>query len=83
MKNYICTRGWQRNSTGEIIEEWQYNKLPDEVKKRNFKEYVPEPVEEKPVLKEVPKPITRIEEVRHTPPKFKPFSVEDTESKEN
>ena len=80
MKKFICIRGWQRNSKDEIIEEWQYNKLPEEVKSRNFQEYNPQPVVEKKPVKEIPKPI---EDVKPAPTRFRPFSVEDVESKED
>jgi len=54
LKKYICIRGWKRNPTNDIIEEWEYNKLPQEIKDRHFKEYEePKPVE-KPVIKAVP-----------------------------
>jgi len=53
LKKYICVRDWQRHSKGTIIEEYEYNRLPHEIKERgNFKEYNPEP---EPVV--VPEPV--------------------------
>lgn len=44
MKKYICVRDWIRHSKGTIIEEYEYNRLPHEIKTRgNFAEYNPEP----------------------------------------
>lgn len=82
MKKYRCVRGWVRNSTGEIIEEWQYNKLPDEIKNRNFEEYV-EPVVEQPI-KPISKPLENIKPKTHRLEVQKPewFNVEE-ESKED
>ena len=71
MKKFICVRGWKRNPTGEVIEEWQYNKLPDEVKNRNFKEVVPEPIVKPVTITEI---LTAAKSVH---PKFKPFNVAD------
>lgn len=82
MKKFICVRGWKRNPTGEIIEEWQYNKLPDEVKSRNFKEHLEE--ESKPIVVETPKKVEEVPfktEQKPTHQKFKPFTLEDLEVK--
>lgn len=35
MKKYKCTAAWVRHRVGQVIEEWEYNKLPIEIK-RNF-----------------------------------------------
>lgn len=80
MKQYICTRGWQRNSKDDIIDEWQYNKYPEEVKERNFKVYEPEPV--KPVKKEVVEKVEKqvpvvSPKMEQTTTRFKPFNLED------
>ena len=41
-KQYICVRAWRRHSLGTIITEWEYNKLPHEIKDGNhFKVHVP------------------------------------------
>tara|TARA_R110000868_G_scaffold9099_4_gene46044 strand:+ start:29 stop:295 length:267 start_codon:yes stop_codon:yes gene_type:complete len=85
LKKFICTRGWKRNPTNDIIEEWEYNKLPDEVKNRNFKEYIPTP-ETKPTSKPEPKPVLEVPvvvappvvEPKLTNSRFKPFAVEDS-----
>jgi len=81
LKKFICTRGWKRNPTGDVIEEWEYNKLPDEVKNRNFKEYVPETVKVEPEIV-VPEPVKEepVQPVSVKPvhQRFKTFNVEDT-----
>jgi len=80
LKKFICVRGWQRNPTGAILEEWEYNRLPDEVKNRNFKEHLPEPVvvpEPIPVAPTVVAPPVVVEP-KSTHTRFKPFSVDDT-----
>lgn len=39
--NYICVRAWVRHPLGTIIPEWEYNKLPQEIKDSNsFRIYV-------------------------------------------
>ena len=86
MKKFICVRGWKRNPTNDIIEEWEYNKLPDEVKNRNFKEYIPtpEPTPAPEPAKEVPPvvvPPTVVAEPKSTHSRFKPFTIEDSDSK--
>lgn len=42
-KQYICFRGWKRDSEGTIITEWTWKKYPEEIQRNHFKEYVPEP----------------------------------------
>jgi hypothetical protein len=38
---YVCVRAWRRHSLGEIITEWEYNKLPQEIKdSKSFQIYV-------------------------------------------
>lgn len=86
MKKYICIRGWQRNSVGDIIEEWQYNKYPEEVKERNFKIYEPEPKQVKEIksktlttkLETITIDSPKKEEIKHeVTPKFKSFNLEE------
>lgn len=46
MRKFICTSGWIRNKKGEILTQWEYNRLPQEIKDGNFEEYfepIPEP----------------------------------------
>jgi hypothetical protein len=48
LKQYICIGSWKRNAEGDIITEFEYNKMPIEAKTHNYKEYIPEiPVQEK------------------------------------
>jgi hypothetical protein len=79
LKKYICTRGWQRNSTGDILEEWEYNRLPDEVKNRNFKEYVAEQP-----AKPTPRPVENIKPKpsKPEPQKLEWFNLDEVDSKE-
>lgn len=85
MKKFICVRGWKRNPTNDIIEEWEYNKLPDDVKNRNFKEYVvkpdTEPVTEVSGVEETPSS-TDVHETKPTHSRFKTFTVDDDDYKE-
>lgn len=38
---YVCVRAWRRHSLGTIITEWEYNKLPQEIKdSKSFQIYV-------------------------------------------
>lgn len=82
MKKFICVRGWQRNPTGEVIEEWQYNKLPDEVKSRNFKEVVPDEVVETKAVPKVEPVIESIAPPKTSHTRFKPFNVDEVSSKD-
>lgn len=43
MKQYICTGTWRRNNKGDIITEFEYNKMPIEAKRNNYEEYVVKP----------------------------------------
>lgn len=39
--NYICVRAWVRHPLGTIIPEWEYKKLPQEIKdSKSFQIYV-------------------------------------------
>lgn len=42
-KQYICIRAWTRNSVGDVLTEWEYTKLPYEVKNETYFKQV-EPV---------------------------------------
>lgn len=41
---YICTRSWARHTHGEVINEWEWRKLPFEVKDSCFTKVEPVPV---------------------------------------
>lgn len=41
---YICIRSWARHTQGEIINEWEWRKLPFEVKDSCFTKVEPVPV---------------------------------------
>lgn len=41
---YICTRSWVRHTQGEVINEWEWRKLPFEVKDSCFTKVEPVPV---------------------------------------
>lgn len=71
MKKYICLRGWQRNPTGAILEEWEYNKLPEEVKQRNFKEHIAEAI---------PEPVKKVEWKPRKSPSFTVDDVPETDT---
>lgn len=61
-KQYICTRGWKRESTGTIIDEWTWKKYPQEVQENNFKLFEPEVVIEpdpEPVVEIPPTPFEK------------------------
>lgn len=45
-KQYICFRGWKRDSEGTIIPEWVWKKYPQEIQENHFKLYEPVPVVE-------------------------------------
>lgn len=60
---YICTRAWRRHSLGTIITEWEYNKLPQEIKDSNsFIKHFPvfqtaQPVKDEPTQVQSNRPI--------------------------
>jgi len=31
--NYLCKQSWKRHTKGDVITDWEYNKLPVEIKK--------------------------------------------------
>lgn len=82
MKKYICVRGWERNSKGDIVEEWLYNKYPEEVKERHFEIYNPVSEVVAPVVEKQKeeKPVETVKDsfiVETQNKRFKPFSIED------
>jgi hypothetical protein len=69
--NYICVRAWKRHSLGTIIPEWEYNKLPQEIKDSNSFRIHVEPTlvdkskhETKPTNPIVPSPIKTEDDFR-------------------
>lgn len=58
-KQYICTRGWKRDSAGVIIDEWTWKKYPQEIQENNFKLFEPEPVAEVVTVAE-PEPVVEL-----------------------
>lgn len=80
MPNYKCLRGWQRHSAGTIINEWEFNKLPVNIK-GNFEEIrdkVHVQVKERVVQAEPQPEPTPIEPIKPNP--FKPKSKVETEN---
>lgn len=75
MKQYICIGSWRRHSEGDIITEFEYNKMPIEAKTLNYKEYIPE----------VPVQVTIVAEVENKlkSPKNWKLNVEEDLSNKN
>ena len=40
-KLFRCIKSWQRNLVGDIVEEWEYLKYPNDVRERHFVEVNP------------------------------------------
>jgi len=37
MDKYICTKEWPRHAKGDVIEAWEYNRIPREIQQEHFK----------------------------------------------
>ena len=62
MKQYICTGTWRRHNKGDIISEFEYNKMPIEAKNHNYEEYFAKEVKDELVSPDiVPENIQEVE----------------------
>lgn len=78
MSKYRFVKGWKRWDAGDVIDEYEYNRLPIEIKNA-----IMEKVEDQPsVVVEIPKPVeepSRPEEIKRVVKNyFKPQDVSDS-----
>mgnify|MGYP000903966444 CR=1 FL=1 len=41
MKTFKCVKAWSRHGLGTVLNEWEYNKLPINIKSGHFQEVLP------------------------------------------
>lgn len=54
MKTFKCVKAWSRHGLGTVLNEWEYNKLPINIKSGHFQEVTQPIVVDSPVKQTTP-----------------------------
>lgn len=85
MKNYKCIKAWSRHGVGTVINEWEFTRLPINIKANHF--ILIQPVVESPKITVEPNPVPFTAEpfmgFSVEPPKANPFKRPKVETKDD